>query len=203
MYYALPYWRYGTLPESSHESTRGRLAGLTPVLDDLPPAPPVSQEAEQSKYITQEVCSHDRRVRLADDPSAQLRCTPSSPSARPALALKGCGDGPATMTAVELRRMLLLISGCGLDPSDPDDYAYVIVDLLPLAREWRIAGDASGADIATSRIEGYLIEYDLLDDSARTELLQCIRAFQSSASLPFCPACEAECFKVQTISDLF
>ena len=34
-----------------HGLFRGRLAGLTPVHDDLPPAPPVSQEAEQSKHI--------------------------------------------------------------------------------------------------------------------------------------------------------
>ena len=83
-----------------HESFRGRLAGLPPVHDDLPPAPPVSQEAEQSKHITTEVCTHGRRVKFADDSSAQL---PSPPSARPALAMEGCGDGPATMTSFELR----------------------------------------------------------------------------------------------------
>ena len=57
MYFALHYWRYGPgkLPESSHESLRGRLAGLTPVHDELPPAPQVSQEAEPSKLIWQDV----------------------------------------------------------------------------------------------------------------------------------------------------
>jgi hypothetical protein len=55
MYFALPYWRYGTLPESSHESFRGHRAGLTPVHDDLPPAPLVLQEVEQSKHTSQDV----------------------------------------------------------------------------------------------------------------------------------------------------
>ena len=202
MYFALPYWRYGKLPESSHESFRGRLAGLPPVHDDLPPAPPVSQEAEQSKHIATEVCTHGRRVKFADDSSAQL---PSPPSARPALAMEGCGDGPATMTSFELRelrRMLLALHrGCGVAPPDPDGYAGAVVYLLRLAREWRIAGYASGADKATSAIEDIII-HNLLADSDRTEFLQRLRAFQSSASLPLCPTCEAELAKGKTYQDL-
>ena len=203
MYFALPYWRYGKLPESSHESLRGRLAGLPPVHDDLPPAPPVLQEAEQSKHITTEVCTHGRRVKFADDSSAQL---PSPPSARPALAMEGCGDGPATMTSFDLRdlrRMLLALHrGCGVAPPDPDGYAGAVVYLLRLAREWRIAGYASGADKATSVIEDIIVHFNLLADSDRTEFLQRLRAFQSSASLPLCPTCEAELAKGKTYQDL-
>ena len=137
-----------------HGLFRGHRAGPTPGHDDLPPAPHVSQEAELSKHTLQDVAQPlGHRVRFADDPSAQLQCTPSSPSARPALALKGCGDGPATMTSFELRRMILLIRGCGVDYRDPDGFAHVVVFLLRLAREWRVAGDASGADSLTSDIE--------------------------------------------------
>jgi hypothetical protein len=135
-----------------------------------------------------------------DDLSAQL---PSSPSARPALAMEGCGDRPATMTSLELLRMLrALIRGCGVAPHDPDGYAGVVAYLLRLAREWRIAGDASGADNVTSRIEDIIDHYELLADSDRAELLQRLRAFQSAASLPLCPTCEAECSEVESIKDL-
>ena len=180
----------------------GRLAGLEPVHDDLPTAP--QEEAEPSKLISQDVAQPIRlRVRFGDDPSAQLPlCTPSSPSARPALALKGCGDGPATMTSFALRRMILLIRGCGVAPRDPDGFAHVVVLLLRLAREWRVAGDASGADSLTSDIEDILIHHDLLADSDRAELLQRPRAFQSPASLPLCSTCEAECSKGKTYHDL-
>ena len=199
----LPMFRMGSSYEP-HGLFPGRLAGLEPVHDELPPAPQVSQEAELSKHISQDVAQPIRdRVRFGDDPSAQLPlCTPSSPSARPALALKGCGDGPATMTSFELRRMILLIRGCGVAPRDPDGFAYVVVLLLRLAREWRVAGDASGADSLTSDIEDILIHHDLLADSDRTELLQRLRAFQSSASLPLCSTCEAECSKGETYHDL-
>ena len=185
-----------------HGLFRGHRAGRTPGHDDLPSAPP--EEAELSKHTSQDVAQPlGHRVRFADDPSAQLPlCTPSSPSARPALALKGCGDGPATMTSFDLRRMILLIRGCGVAPRDPDGFAYVVVLLLRLAREWRIAGNASGADRATSAIEDIIIHYDLLADSDRTELLQLLCAFQSPASLPLCSTCEAECSKGKTYHDL-
>ena len=141
-----------------------------------------------------------RYGRFPDDLSAQL---PSSPSARPALAMEGCGDRPATMTSIELLRMLrALIRGCGVAPHDPDGYAGVVVYLPRLAREWRIAGDASGADRVTSDIEDIMIHYNLLADSDRAELLQRLRAFQSSASLPLCPTCEAELSKGETYYDL-
>ena len=190
-----------------HGLFRGRLAGLAPVHDELPPAPQVSQEAELSKHTLQDVAQPlGHRPRFADGPFAQLQCTPSSPSARPALALKGCGDGPATMTSFELRelrRMLLALHrGCGVAPPDPDGYAGAVVYLLRLAREWRIAGYASGADKATSVIEDIIIHYYLLADSDRTEFLQRLRAFESSASLPLCPTCEAELAKGKTYQDL-
>ena len=140
-----------------------------------------------------------RYGRFPDDLSAQL---PSSPSARPALAMEGCGDRPATMTSIDLLRMLLgLIRACDY-PRDPDGYAGVVVYLLRLARKWRIAGNASGADRATSDIEDILDHYALLADSDRAELLQRLRAFQSAASLPLCPTCEAECSEVESIKDL-
>ena len=94
-----------------HGWFRGRLAGLTPVHDELPPAPQVSQEAELSKHILQDDAGLFHRVRFADDPSAQLQCTPSSPSARPALALKGCGDAPAPIQSSDFRHMLLSLRG--------------------------------------------------------------------------------------------
>ena len=168
-----------------HGLFRGHRAGLTPGHDDLPPAP--QEEVEQSKHQSQDVAQPlGHHVRFADETSAQLPLrTSSTPSARPALALKGCGDDPATMTSLELLRLLrALIRGCGVAPHDPDGYAGVVVYLLRLAREWRIAGDASGADRVTSDIEGIMIHYNLLADSDRAELLQRLRAFQSSASLP-------------------
>ena len=184
-----------------HGLFRGHRAGLTPGHDDLPPAP--QEEVEQSKHISQEVCTHGRHVRLADETSAQspLR-TPSTPSARPALALKGCGDDPAAMTSLDLRRMLLgLLRACDY-PRDSAGYADVAVYLLRLAREWRIAGDAACADRVTSDIEDIIDHYALLADSDRAELLQRLRAFQSAASLPLCPTCEAECSEVESIKDL-
>ena len=144
-----------------------------------------------------------RYGRFPDDPSAQLPLrTPSTPSARPALAEEGCGDGPASMTSIDLLRMLLgLIRACDY-PRDPDGCAGVVVYLLRLARKWRIAGNASGADRATSDIEDIIDHYALLADSDRAELLQRLRAFQSAASLPLCPTCEAACSKVESIKDL-
>jgi hypothetical protein len=65
-----------------------------------------------------------------------------------------------------------------------------------------IAGNASGADRATSDIEDIIDHYALLADSDRAELLQRLRAFQSAASLPLCPTCEAECSEVESIKDL-
>jgi hypothetical protein len=185
-----------------HGLFRGHRAGLTPVHDDLPPAP--QEEAEQSEHITQNVAQPlGHRVRFADDPSAQLPLrTPSPPSARPALAEEGCSDGPATMTSFDLRWMLLgLITACDF-PRDPAGYADVAVYLLRLAREWRIAGDAASADRVTSDIEDIIDHYAFLADSDRAELLQRLRAFQSSETLPFCPACEAECSEVESIKDL-
>ncbi len=185
-----------------HGLFRGHRAGLTPGHDDLPPAPQV--EVEQSKHISLYLALPRWRYgRFPDDPSAQLPLrTPSPPSARPALAEEGCGDGPVTLKSSDLRRMLLgLIRACDY-PRDPDGYAGVVVYLLRLAREWRIAGDASGADRVTSDIEDIMIHYNLLADSDRAELLQRLRAFQSAASLPFCPACEAECSKVESFKDL-
>ena len=92
-----------------HGLFRGHRVGLTPGHDDLPPAPP--EEAELSKHLSQDVAQPIRdRVRFAVDPSAQLQCTPSSPSARPALALKGCGDAPAPMKSSDFRHMLLSLN---------------------------------------------------------------------------------------------
>jgi hypothetical protein len=112
--------------------------------------------------------------------------------------MEGCGDRPATMTSIDLRRMLLgLIRACDY-PRDSAGYADVAVYLLRLAREWRIAGDAACADRVTSDIEDIIDRCAFLADSERAELLQRLRAFQSAASLPFCPACEAECSEVES-----
>ena len=116
--------------------------------------------------------------------------------------MEGSGDRPATMTSSDLRRMLLgLIRACDY-PRDSAGYADVAVYLLRLARDVRIAGNAADADRATSDIEDIIDRYALLADSDRAELLQRLRAFQSAASLPFCPACEAECSEVESIKDL-
>ena len=138
-----------------HGLFRGRLAGLAPVHDELPPAPQVSQEAELSKHTLQDVAQPlGHRVRFADDPSAQLPlCTPSSPSARPALALKGCGDAPAPIQSFDFRQMLLSL----LEGSEACDYhGGAILDLmavkLSIARKIRIAGHAAAADRLTYSI---------------------------------------------------
>ena len=116
--------------------------------DGLPPAPQVSQEAELSKHISQDVAQPIRdRVRFAVDPSAQLQCTPSSPSARPALALKGCGDAPALINSVDYRQMLLsLLEACDYYASATRDFMAV---RLSIARKLRIAGHAAAADRMT------------------------------------------------------
>ena len=202
MYFALPYWRHGRLPESSHESFRGRLAGLTPVHDELPPAPQVSQEAELSKHTLQDVAQPlGHRVRFADDPSAQLPlCTPSSPSARPALALKGCGDAPAPIQSFDFRQMLLsLLEACDYHGGAAHD---IMAVRLSIARELRIAGHAAAADRMTFSIANYDPNLHLLTDSARVGLSQSLRALQSSEALAFCLACEAECSKVKSFEDL-
>ena len=168
-----------------HGLFRGRLAGLAPVHDELPPAPQVSQEAELSKHTLQDVAQPlGHRDRFADDPSAQLPlCTPSSPSARPALALKGCGDAPAPINSFDFRKMLLsLLEACDYYGGATRDFMAV---RLSIARKLRIAGHAAAADRMTFSIANNDLDLNLLTDSARVGLSQSLRALQSSEALAF------------------
>jgi hypothetical protein len=72
---------------------------------------------------------------------------------------------------------------------------------LSIIRKSRIAGHAALADRMASRLENIFLNM-LLTDSARVGLSQSLRAFQSSETLPFCPACEAACSKVESLEDL-
>ena len=184
-----------------HGLFRGHRAGPTPGHDDLPPAPP--EEAELSKHLSQDVAQPIRdRVRFAVDPSAQLQCTPSSPSARPALALKGCGDAPAPIQSSDFRHMLLsLMEACDYHGGSTHVLDFMTVR-LSIARKLRLAGHAAAADRITYSIENYDLNLNLVNDSGRVGLSQSLRAFQSSESLPLCPACEAACSKVTSFSDL-
>ena len=179
-----------------HGSFRGHRAGLTPGHDDLPPAP--QEEVEQSKHISLYFALPRWRYgRFPDDPSAQLPLrTPSPPSARPALAEEGCGDGPATMTSFDHRQMLLsLMEACDYPRHHGSAHAVDDVALrLSIIRKLRVDGRAAIADRMTFRLENIFLNMNrLLTDSAREGLRQSLRAFQSSETLPFCPACEAEC----------
>ena len=155
--------------------------------DELPPAPQNLKEAEPSKHISQDVMQPlGHHVRFADDPSAQLPlCTPSPPSARPALALKGCGDDTA-MHSSDLRQMLLsLIEACDY----PRDLlgSDAVALRLSIVRTLRIAGDAALADRMTSNIENICLDMNLLADSARVGLSQSLRALpvgRDSSVLP-------------------
>ena len=142
-----------------------------------------------------------RYGRFPDDPSAQLPLrTPSPPSARPALAEEGCGDGPVTLKSSDLRQMLLsLVEACDYPRHHLSAHAVDDVALrLSIIRKLRIERRAAIADRMTYRFENiYLNSNRLLTDSAREGLRQSFRAFQSSETLPFCPACEAECSKVE------
>ena len=145
-----------------HGLFRGHRAGPTPGHDDLPSAP--QEEAELRKLTPQEVCTHGRRVRFADDPSAQLQCTPSSPSARPALALKGCGDAPAPIQSTDFRHVLLsLMEACDYH-GGPTHLLDFVTARLSIARKLRIAGHAAAADRVTYSID---LNLNLLTDSAR------------------------------------
>jgi hypothetical protein len=142
-----------------------------------------------------------------DDPSAQLPLrTPSPPSARPALAEEGCGDGPVTMTSFDHRQMLLsLMEACDYPRHHSSAHAVDAVALtsrLSIIRKLRIEGHAAIADRMTYRLENIFLNMNLLTDSARVGLSQFLRAFLSSATLPFCPACAAACSKVESFEDL-
>jgi hypothetical protein len=73
---------------------------------------------------------------------------------------------------------------------------------LSIIRKLRIEGHAAIADRMTYRLENIFLNMNLLTDSARVGLSQFLRAFLSSATLPFCPACEAACSKVESFEDL-
>jgi hypothetical protein len=123
------------------------------------------------------------------------------------LAEEGCGDGPATMTSSDLRQMLLsLMEACDYPRHHASTHAVDDVALrLPIIRKLRIEGRAAIADRMTYRFETTYLNSNpgrLLTDSAREGLRQSFRAFQSSETLPFCPACEAACSKVESFEDL-
>ena len=86
------------------------------------------------------------------------------------------------------------------------DGSACVVDMvavrLSITRTLRISGRDAFADRMTSSTENIHLNLNLLTDSARVGLIQSLRAFQSSEALPFCPACEAECSKVKSFSDL-